>query len=64
MSDNRAKELPIGLMMSLAMNEAAMEKFSGMDESKKQSVIDESRKVSSKMEMERLVDRLGNEGER
>lgn len=64
MSDERAKEMPIGFTMSLAMNESAMERFAGMDEKARQEVIEESRTVKSKAEMEHLVDRLGNEGMR
>lgn len=49
------EELPIGFGLSLAMNEVAMEKFSGMNEQKKTTVVNRSKEMSSRREMERLV---------
>lgn len=55
------KELPIGFTMSLAMNEKAMKSFSDMSEEQRKSIEEESRNVKLKVEMERLVDRIGQE---
>lgn len=55
---NYKEELPIGFGLSLAMNEAAMQKFSAMSDSQKDVVVERSRQVSSHHEMERLVSNL------
>ena len=52
---NYKEELPIGFGLSLAMNEDAMQKFSGMTEQEKTAVVERSKAVSSRGEMERLV---------
>ncbi len=52
---NYKEELPIGFGLSLAMNEPAMERFSGMTEQKKEALVERSKTVSSKGEMEQLV---------
>lgn len=58
--DNINKEdVPIGFALGLAMNEKAMERFAGMPQQKKMSIIEQSRQIESKREMERLVSRLG-----
>lgn len=49
------EELPIGFGLSLAMNEPAMEHFSKMTEQQKTSVVQRSKEVGSRQEMERLV---------
>lgn len=56
---NLEEELPIGFGLSLAMNEKAMNRFAQMDETQKKEVIEESRHVSTKREMEQLVNRIG-----
>ena len=48
-------EIPLGLGMALAQNMDAMRVFSSLSESSRQNVIDRSRQVNSKQEMERLV---------
>lgn len=57
--DVKREEVPIGLALSLAMNERAMDRFSSMSKNEKQSVIEESRQVKSKQDMEQFVDRIG-----
>jgi len=52
--------LPLGLAMSLAQNEAAMNRFTSMTEAEKQAIIEQSHQVRSKREMQQLVARLGN----
>ena len=51
-------ELPVGLMMTLAMHERAMERFSQLSEAERQGVIARARSVSTKQEMQALVDGL------
>ena len=48
-------EIPLGLGMALAQNMDAMRVFSSLSESSRQNVIDRSRQVNSKQEMEHLV---------
>lgn len=55
------EELPIGFGLSLAMHEQAMKNFAEMDEKQKAQVIEESRNVNSKREMERLVNKIGGD---
>lgn len=52
--------LPLGLAMSLAQNEAAMNRFTSMTETEKQAIIEQSHQVKSKREMQQLVSQLGN----
>lgn len=52
--------LPLGLAMSLAQNEAAMNRFTSMTEMEKQAIIEQSHQVKSKREMQQLVSQLGN----
>lgn len=51
-------ELPIGLMMSLAMHPEAMQRFSDLPEAKRQKVVARARIVRSKREMHELTERL------
>ncbi len=53
-------ELPVGFAMALAMNPAAMQKFSGLSEEQKQRIIAGTHIVKSKDEMRRYVDSLVN----
>lgn len=41
------------------MNENAMKNYVGLSDTRKEKVIADSRNVTSKAEMERLVERLG-----
>lgn len=50
--------LPQGLGMALSRNEKAMHSFSLLNENERKRVIDLSRSVRSKQEMNRLVDKL------
>ena len=61
MQEKSVNEFPVGFMLSLAMNEKAMKRFVDMDESQRKAVEEESSRVKSKAEMERLVDRLAKE---
>ncbi len=50
--------LPIGFTMALAMNEKAMNRYSGMTEAQKEEIILRAKDAKSKKEMERLVSSL------
>lgn len=52
--------LPQGLGMALTKSEKAMLTFSLLNENEKRRVIDLSRSVRSKQEMNRLVNKLEN----
>ncbi len=54
-----AKDVPIGFGLSLAMNEKAMEHYSKMTEDERKNWLEEAGQVSSKAEMESLVNRIG-----
>ena len=54
------KEVPIGMGMALAMNTDAMAKFSSLDESGKQKVIEGAHGINSKQEMQQYVNHIGN----
>ena len=54
-------QLPIGLGLSLAMNQKAMDRFSGMTEAEKGRTIAKSRGVKSKREMDRIVSSLAED---
>lgn len=56
-------QLPIGLGLSLAMNQNAMDRFSNMTEAEKEQAIAKSRKVKSKREMDRIVSSLAEDDE-
>jgi hypothetical protein len=53
-------ELPLGFGMALAQNELAMQRFEALSEAEKQSVIQQTHSVTSKREMQQLVDSLCN----
>lgn len=50
--------LPIGFGLSLAANAESMEVFSNMSDAEKEAVVERSRHVKSRTEMERLVNSL------
>lgn len=54
-------QLPIGLGLSLAMNQKSMDRFSGMTEAEKERTIAKSRGVKSKREMDRIVSSLAED---
>ena len=54
-------QLPIGLGLSLAMNQKAMDRFSGMTEAEKERTIAKSIGVKSKREMDRIVSSLAED---
>lgn len=55
------QQLPIGLGLSLAMNQKAMDRFAHMTEAEKEKAIARSRQVKSKREMDRIVNSLAED---
>ena len=51
-------ELPIGFGLSLAANTKAMEAFSKMNDAEKTSVVEKSRQMQSRADMESFVNKL------
>ncbi len=51
-------EMPVGFAMALAMNPEATQKFSLMDEEKKQEIIAGTHSVNSRDEMHQYVDSI------
>lgn len=52
------KELPLGFVMALGQNEAAMKQFESLTEAEKQAVIRQAQQMKSKSEMRQLVSGL------
>ena len=50
-----ATELPIGFAMALAMNEPAMKKFESLSPAEKESIVQQTRSLKSRHEMQHLV---------
>lgn len=51
-------DLPLGLGMAFAQNERAMAKFESMSDSDKRAFVERSHSISSKSEMNALVNSL------
>lgn len=60
MADMR-NEVPEGLVLSMAMNEKAMYNFTSMTAEQRDDIIERSRQVKSKQEMERLIDSIASD---
>ena len=56
-------ELPLGLGMALAQNEAAMKQFEALPEAEKKAFTQRAHTVRSKQEMRRLVAGLAEKNE-
>lgn len=54
--------LPLGLGFGLAMNEKAMDSFASMNEEEKKQVIEAARGMTSKEEMQDLVNNIADIG--
>lgn len=57
---NKNYELPLGLARQLAENKAAMLNFAGMTPQQKQTVREKATQVTSKSEMQRLVQNIAD----
>ena len=51
-------KLPLGFSCALAQNPQAMQVFANLSETKRQEILQKTHAVSSKDEMQELVDRL------
>ncbi len=51
--------LPIGFGLSLAANEKSMQAFAGMSDAQKQEVVEKSRHMQTRADMEQFVNSLG-----
>lgn len=58
------EHIPVGLGLSLAMNERAMHRYANMTEAEKEKTIAMSREVKSKREMDRIVHSLAQDDEK
>lgn len=56
------RDLPLGFGMALAENEAAMQKFESLTEVQKVAVINKTRKINSRQDMESFVSCLSVDG--
>lgn len=52
-------DMPIGFGLSLAANAKSMEAFANMTDAEKQAVVEKSRQMHSRTDMERYVSSLG-----
>ena len=52
-------DMPIGFGLSLAANAKAMEAFAKMSDAEKTAVVEKSRQMQSRADMENYVNRLG-----
>ena len=51
-------DIPVGLMMTLAENEAAMRRFATLSEQERSQVISQARQAASRDEMKSIVSGL------
>lgn len=58
MSIDPLKELPLGLGMAFAKNVEAMNRFSTMTKQQQQQIIEHTKVINSKQEMQQYVDSL------
>lgn len=57
-----ANKLPLGFGFALAQNPEAMKAFSGLTEAQQAEILQKAHAVSSKDEMQTLVNRLSAQG--
>lgn len=55
-------DMPIGFGLSLAANAKSMEAFARMSDAEKEQVVEKSRQMQSRNEMEEFVSSLGKTG--
>lgn len=54
------KDMPLGFVNALAKNESAMQRFAQMDKSEKQELLDKAHNVTSKAEMQNLINSINS----
>ncbi len=59
MNEEDKRSLPLGLGMALAQNTEAMNHFASLSKQEQQRIIDHTKTVSSKSEMQQFVQQLG-----
>ena len=52
--------MPLGFVNALAKNESAMQKFAQMEKDEKEIVLEKAHTVSSKQEMQNLINSIGS----
>ena len=52
-------DMPIGFGLSLAANAKSMKAFSNMSDAEKEAVVEKSRQMHTRQDMERFVNSLG-----
>lgn len=52
-------DMPIGFGLSLAANEKSMEAFAKMSDAEKESTVEKSRQMQTRVDMENFVNSLG-----
>ncbi|MBQ8804439.1 MAG: hypothetical protein IJZ53_12450 [Tyzzerella sp.] len=57
-------EMPIGFGLSLAANSKSMEAFAKMSDAEKEAVVEKSRQMHTRTDMEKYVASLGEESAR
>lgn len=56
------RDMPMGFAFQMAMNEKALNNFAKMTEEEKRQVLEAARNVSSKQQMQSIVEDLGKLG--
>jgi hypothetical protein len=54
------RDMPLGFVNALAKNESAMQRFAQMDKSEKQELLDKAHNVTSKAEMQNLINSINS----
>lgn len=58
MNQNPLRDLPMGFGMALMQNNAALQKYTAMDQSQQQKLLDHTHEIKSKSEMKAFVDSI------
>lgn len=58
--NDKNKEMPLGLAMTLALNEEAMKQYSAMTTKQRMAVQAKARQALSKSEMQRIVQNIAD----
>lgn len=59
MEFNPLQDLPMGFGMALVQNEDALKRFSAMDQTQRQIILDHTHEIKSKSEMKAFVNGIG-----
>lgn len=61
MQEIKMEDLPIGFAMNLATDLKAMARYSSMDQTQREQIINQAGSLRTKEEMQQFVSRLGKE---